>query len=71
MNDEAHHCYLPKSKGKTTDNEEADENERAAVWFNGLVEISKRFKLQNVYDLSATPYICKVLDINLIVYSLG
>ena len=56
MNDEAHHCYLPKSKGKTTDNEEADENERAAVWFNGLVEISKRFKLQNVYDLSATPY---------------
>lgn len=22
LNDEAHHCYLPKSKGKTTDNEE-------------------------------------------------
>jgi len=56
MNDEAHHCYLPKSKGKTSDNEEADENERAAVWFSGLREIANRFKLQNVYDLSATPY---------------
>lgn len=56
MNDEAHHCYLPKSKGKTSDNEESDENERAAVWFTGLKEISRRFKLQNVYDLSATPY---------------
>jgi type III restriction enzyme len=56
LNDEAHHCYLPKSKTKTTDNEEADENVRAAVWFKGLLEISKRFKLQSVYDLSATPY---------------
>ncbi len=56
LNDEAHHCYLPKSKSKTTDNEEADENARAAVWFSGLREIAKRFKLQSVYDLSATPY---------------
>jgi type III restriction enzyme len=56
LNDEAHHCYLPKSKGKTSDNEDADENARAAVWFNGIREISKKFKLQNVYDLSATPY---------------
>lgn len=56
MNDEAHHCYLPKSKGKTSDNEEADENQRAAVWFTGLKELSRKFKLQNIYDLSATPY---------------
>jgi len=56
MNDEAHHCYLPQSKSKTTDNEEADENERAAVWFRGLKELSHRFKVQHVYDLSATPY---------------
>jgi type III restriction enzyme len=56
LNDEAHHCYLPKSKSKTTDNEEADENARAAMWFSGLREISKKFKLQAVYDLSATPY---------------
>lgn len=56
MNDEAHHCYLPKSSGKTTDNEESDENEKAAVWFTGLRELSKRFKVNNIYDLSATPY---------------
>ena len=56
LNDEAHHCYLPKSKSKTTDNEEADENARAAVWFSGLREIAKKFKVQSVYDLSATPY---------------
>lgn len=56
LNDEAHHCYLPKSKSKTTDSEEADENARAAVWFSGIREISKKFKLQSVYDLSATPY---------------
>lgn len=56
LNDEAHHCYLPKSKTKTTDNEEADENARAAVWFSGLREITKKFKVHSVYDLSATPY---------------
>ncbi len=59
MNDEAHHCYKPKSDGKTTDNEEADENQRAAVWFTGLREIARKFKVQNVYDLSATPYYLK------------
>jgi type III restriction enzyme len=56
LNDEAHHCYLPRSKNRTTDNEEGDENERAAVWFTGLKEIAKKFKLQTLYDLSATPY---------------
>jgi len=44
INDEAHHCYLPKEKGKNTEDENAaDENERAAVWFSGLREMSKRF----------------------------
>lgn len=56
LNDEAHHCYLPKSKSKTTDNEESDENAKAAVWFTGLREIAKKYKLQAIYDLSATPY---------------
>lgn len=56
LNDEAHHCYLPKSTGRTKDNEESDENAKAAIWFTGLVEIAKRYKLQQVYDLSATPY---------------
>jgi type III restriction enzyme len=58
LNDEAHHCYLPKSNKRTSDTE-SDENAKAAVWFTGLTEISKRFKLQNVYDLSATPYYLK------------
>lgn len=71
INDEAHHCYYPKpamdkKKEKyqpinieTTQEEKAEvkeENERAAVWYKGLVEISKRFQLKAVYDLSATPY---------------
>ena len=55
LNDEAHHCYLPREKGKTTDTE-GDENAKAAVWFTGLSELSKMFKLSAVYDLSATPY---------------
>lgn len=55
LNDEAHHCYLPKSKGKTKDTE-GDENAKAAIWFTGISELSKQFKLTSVYDLSATPY---------------
>ncbi|OHE87876.1 MAG: hypothetical protein A3G75_08820, partial [Verrucomicrobia bacterium RIFCSPLOWO2_12_FULL_64_8] len=58
LNDEAHHCYLPK-QGDTRKAEGEDtqqENERAAVWFNGLRELALRFKVRAVYDLSATPY---------------
>lgn len=55
MNDEAHHCYLPRQKGKTKDTE-GDENAKAAIWFTGLSELSKRFKITSVYDLTATPY---------------
>ena len=55
INDEAHHCYLPKSKKKTIDYE-ADENSKAAVWFTGITEIAQRYKVKNVYDLTATPY---------------
>lgn len=57
INDEAHHCYYPKEKGKRTEGENTvEENQRAAIWFNGLVEIAQRFKVKTVYDLSATPY---------------
>jgi type III restriction enzyme len=57
LNDEAHHCYLPLEKGKSAEGEDTvEENARAAVWYNGLVEISRRFKVKNLYDLSATPY---------------
>lgn len=57
INDEAHHCYLPKAKGKDTEEEQsATENERAAVWFSGLRSFAQRWQLASVYDLSATPY---------------
>ena len=58
INDEAHHCYLPRAKGKDTEAraESETENERAAVWFSGIRAVAQRFKLRAVYDLSATPY---------------
>ena len=57
LNDEAHHCYLPRAKGRDTDEEQsATENERAAVWYSGLRAIARRWQLRSVYDLSATPY---------------
>ncbi|OFZ90193.1 MAG: restriction endonuclease subunit R [Betaproteobacteria bacterium RBG_16_64_18] len=57
LNDEAHHCYLPKAKGRDTEEEaSATENERAAVWFTGLTEIARRYQVRATYDLSATPY---------------
>lgn len=58
LNDEAHHCYLPRQgDNRKAEGEDADlENARAAVWFSGLVELARRFKIRAVYDLSATPY---------------
>lgn len=57
INDEAHHCYLPKAKGKDNDEEQsATENERAAVWFSGLRAFAQRWQMAAIYDLSATPY---------------
>jgi len=57
INDEAHHCYLPRQDERKAEGEDAEgENQRAAVWFSGLVRIVQRFKVRNIYDLSATPY---------------
>lgn len=58
LNDEAHHCYLPLAKGSGAQDSDFtnDEKERASIWINAIAELSQRFKLQNVYDLSATPY---------------
>ena len=57
INDEAHHCYLPKQDARIAEGEDAKrENERAAVWFSGLREIAQRNKVRSIYDLSATPY---------------
>ncbi len=57
LNDEAHHCYLPRAKGRDSDEEHsATENERAAVWYSGLRAAARRWQVRAVYDLSATPY---------------
>lgn len=66
INDEAHHCYLPKVKeGKISKKDEEtvegeEENKKAMVWYEGLRQMKALgYKLQHVYDLSATPYYLK------------
>ena len=65
INDEAHHCYMPREneiQGLTAEekNELADDNQKAMVWYEGLRQIKALgYKLQHVYDLSATPYYLK------------
>ena len=59
INDEAHHCYLPREK-KGVSSEEKAENENAMVWYEGLRQMKLLgYKIQHVYDLSATPYYLK------------
>jgi len=48
--------FALNQKAKQLINAESDENARAAVWFNGLEKLLKKFKLREFYDLSATPY---------------
>lgn len=55
INDEAHHCYLPRKADKV-EADTKEENARAAVWISGIAEIARRYQVKNVYDLSATPY---------------
>ena len=65
INDEAHHCYLPKAtSGRTANDEETqegkEENEKAMVWYEGLRQMKLNgYRIQHVYDLSATPYYLK------------
>ncbi|MCD8298027.1 MAG: DEAD/DEAH box helicase family protein [Prevotella sp.] len=61
INDEAHHCYLPKENNKKKKSEEEqdtdEENKKAMVWYEGLRQMKHLgYKVQEVYDLSATPY---------------
>ena len=65
INDEAHHCYLPKTNSvKDLSDDEKDEakteNQTAMVWYEGLRQMKLLgYKVQHVYDLSATPYYLK------------
>jgi type III restriction enzyme len=62
LNDEAHHCYRPRSEseeGKLTGDErtEAKENTEAArVWISGLEAVKRKIGIRAIYDLSATPF---------------
>ncbi len=60
INDEAHHCYLPKDQveeklSREEKSEANEDRERAALWINGLMSIRKKIGIKVVYDLSATP----------------
>lgn len=60
INDEAHHCYLPKNwdtSGDEEANEGVEENKYAMIWYKALQQMNVcGYKIQHVYDLSATPY---------------
>ena len=64
INDEAHHCYLPRTTNAKQNDEESQEgmaeNAKAMVWYEGLRQMKLQgYRLQEVYDLSATPYYLK------------
>lgn len=65
INDEAHHCYLPRTADNIRQRDEetiegTEENEKAMVWYEGLRQLKLLgYRLQQVYDLSATPYYLK------------
>jgi len=62
INDEAHHCYREKAaevkeKLSAEDKAAAEENNQAArLWISGLEAVQRLCGLQQVIDLSATPF---------------
>lgn len=63
INDEAHHCYREKpaeesNEDLTTEDkaEAAENNEAARLWISGLEAVNRKLGLQQVIDLSATPF---------------
>ena len=63
LNDEGHHCYRHKQGEEderaldAEEQPEAKKNEEAArVWISGLEMVKRRLGLQQVIDLSATPF---------------
>lgn len=64
INDEAHHCYREKPHAAEDDENldkdqkaEAEENNKAArLWISGLEAVNRKLGLQQVIDLSATPF---------------
>jgi len=66
LNDEAHHCYREKQQHpgadgledlKGDDRTEAVKNKEAArLWISGLEIVSRQLGINQVFDLSATPF---------------
>ena len=63
INDEAHHCYRERPKGKPAElkgdeKDEAEKNNAAArLWISGIEALKRHLgDLTAVYDLSATPF---------------
>lgn len=62
LNDEAHHCYRPRSEEHAErltgdERKEAQQRERdARVWISGLEAVAAKIGVRAVYDLSATPF---------------
>ncbi len=63
VNDEAHHCYREKPPGedeetlKGDEKQEAEKNlEAARLWISGLEAVNRKLGVQQVIDLSATPF---------------
>lgn len=66
LNDEAHHCYREKpekadeGKLKGDDRKEAAKNNEAArLWISGLEIVKRKLGVNQVVDLSATPFFLK------------
>lgn len=66
INDEGHHCYREKSNDENRedltgdDREEAEANNEAArLWISGLEIVGRQLGLEQVVDLSATPFFLK------------
>ncbi len=58
LNDEAHHCYTLRDvrlASGTADAEEKEDRKRAELWFGALRALRARDRLDQVFDLSATP----------------
>lgn len=63
LNDEAHHCYREKPKSDDDDDLKGEEkkeaeknNEAARVWISGLEAVNRKLGVNQVVDLSATPF---------------
>ena len=55
FNDEAHHCYAPAEVKGKVGAEEREDRQAAALWFSALEALQSDGRLEQVFDLSATP----------------